>query len=240
MIIDHLGVFFFPDQEGWRVVGRMSMPIWMFLVGYAQTRKIPDMLYWGAGILFISDFVFGQNLFALSILVTIIIIRYTLDYIMAFALSGFQNLFMATFSLIILAFPTMFLFEYGTQAVLFAMFGYLLRHQKKIEWSNEKIMIFMFVSFMAYMAFQKIVISFNTVEFYTMGAGVLLVCLSLMLFQPKLYPELTKKWPTFISEFFKVMGRQTLEIYVIHLILFKMAGFWLFPERFGLFEFTLF
>ena len=240
MIIDHLGAYFFPDQEGWRIVGRMSLPIWMFLIGYAQTRKVPEMFYWAAGILLISDVITGQSIFPLSIIVTIIITRYLIDYIMLFALSNFQNLFLATFALIILAFPSMFIFEYGTQAVLFAMFGYLVRHQKKINWSNERIIIFMFLALVTYMFFQGMTINFTTIEFYTTGAGVFLVCLMLAMFRPKLYPDLTKKYKGFVEETLKVLGRQTLEVYVIHLVLFKVAVLFMHSDRYSFFGWSFF
>lgn len=240
MIIDHIGVYFFPEQMGWQVVGRLSLPIWMFLIGCSNSRDITPMLYWGATLLFVSNIIFGQAIFPLNILVTIIIVRMILDYVMQFTLSGFQNMFLGVAALMILVFPTLFIFDYGTQAILFAMFGYMVRHQKKLEFSNESILIFMFVTLMIYVLFQKITVGFDTVEFYTMAAGVLLVNLVLSGFEPKLYPELTVRWPIFLVELFKLMGRHTLEIYVIHLLLFKMASLWLFPERFGLFQWSFF
>ncbi|HPF77975.1 MAG TPA: TraX family protein [Alphaproteobacteria bacterium] len=240
MIIDHMGIYFFPDQMGWRVVGRLSLPIWMFLIGYAQTRKIPPALYWGAGILVLSNIVMGQGIFPLNVLATIIILRLTIDYVMQFALSSYQNMFLGVAAITIIVFPTMFVFEYGTQAVLFGMFGYMVRHQKKIGFSNEQILIFMFVALTVYSVFQKITIGLDDIEFYTMAAGLLLVNLMLSVFQPKLYPELTEKLPAFVTEIFKLLGRQTLEIYVIHILLFQAAAFWLFPGRFSLFDVSLF
>lgn len=240
MIIDHIGAYFFPEQMGWRVVGRLSLPIWMFLIGCSNSRDLAPKLYWGAVILFIADIIFGHAVFSLNILVSIMIVRILIDYVMQFSLTGFQNMFLGVLALTILAFPTMFLFEYGTQALLFAMFGYMVRHQKKIGFSNEKILIFMFVTLLVYVVFQKITIGFDTMEFYTMAAGVLLINLLLSQFKPKLYPDLTKRMPSFGVEAFKIMGRQTLEIYVIHLVMFKIAAFWLYPERFGLFQWSFF
>ncbi len=240
MVIDHIGVFFFPEQMGWRVVGRLSLPIWMFLIGCSNSRDITPMLYWGAVVLFVSDIVFGQGIFPLNILVTIMLVRVLIDYVIQFTLSSFQNMFLGVLALAILVFPTLFMFEYGTQALLFAMFGYMVRNQKKIGFSNEAILVFMFVALFVYAAFQKITIGFDTIEFYTMAAGALLVNLVLSGFEPKLYPDLSKRLPTFLIELLKLTGRHTLEIYVIHLVLFKAAAFWLFPERFGLFQWSFF
>ena len=38
---DHFGLFFAPDEEWWRVVGRAAAPIFFFLIGFARTRTIP-------------------------------------------------------------------------------------------------------------------------------------------------------------------------------------------------------
>ncbi|PZV15238.1 MAG: TraX family protein [Leptolyngbya sp.] len=42
MLIDHIGVVFFPDAIGWRIVGRLSFPlfIWLLVQGEAHTRDI--------------------------------------------------------------------------------------------------------------------------------------------------------------------------------------------------------
>lgn len=39
MVIDHLGLYFFPEYEIMRVIGRVSMPIFCFFVGYNFHKK---------------------------------------------------------------------------------------------------------------------------------------------------------------------------------------------------------
>lgn len=43
MLIDHIGIVFFPDQELWRIVGRIAMPIYAYclVIGYRHTRSKP-------------------------------------------------------------------------------------------------------------------------------------------------------------------------------------------------------
>lgn len=240
MVIEYLGIYLFPGQAGWRIVGQMSLPIWMFLIGYAQTRDIPDFLWGGALVLVISGFVVGQSIFPLNVLVTIMIIRLAIDAVMRFTLTNFQSMFLAVFALTLLIFPTMFFVEYGTQALLFAMFGYLVRHQEKIRFSNEAILVFMTAVFFIYIVMQKINVGLDNTEFFTMGAGVLVICLLLSFFRPKLYPDLTQRLPDMAVYVLKLMGRRTLEIYIVLLLLLKAAGLGLFPERFGLFQWSFF
>ncbi len=42
MLVDHIGVVFFPDVIGWRIVGRLSFPlfVWLLVQGEAHTRDI--------------------------------------------------------------------------------------------------------------------------------------------------------------------------------------------------------
>jgi len=88
MIIDHVGYYFFPEQLEWRVVGRMSMPVWLFLVGYAKTRDIPEMLWMGGLILLAGNIIVGMPIFALNILFGIMVVRLTLDKVIAVMFSG--------------------------------------------------------------------------------------------------------------------------------------------------------
>ena len=41
LLIDHYGLFYHPDETGWRLVGRTAAPIFFFLVGFARTRAVP-------------------------------------------------------------------------------------------------------------------------------------------------------------------------------------------------------
>lgn len=41
MLVDHVGFYFDPEQAWWRVVGRATAPIFFVLVGFARTRSVP-------------------------------------------------------------------------------------------------------------------------------------------------------------------------------------------------------
>lgn len=36
MVIDHIGMFFYPEQVTFRLIGRIAFPIFLFLIGYSQ------------------------------------------------------------------------------------------------------------------------------------------------------------------------------------------------------------
>ena len=52
MVIDHVGFYFYPDQQWFRVFGRLCVPIWFFLIGYARSRDL-SLYLWGGMILLV-------------------------------------------------------------------------------------------------------------------------------------------------------------------------------------------
>lgn len=240
MVIDHIGMYLFPEQNEWRIIGRMSMPVWLFLIGYARSRDLSNLLWIGGFILVLSDFIVGEAIFNVNILFTILLARLLLDTIMEVFFKSRESMFWITFALIILVLPSAMLFDYGTHAFLFAMFGYLVRHQTELSLHNRYILAFMAVAVIAHSLFQKMMFGFSDVEAAFCATGVFLICLYMTNFKLKLYPVLTSRLPIFATGFVKLMGRHSLEIYVIHLIILKAIAFPLFPEHFGWFQWRWF
>jgi hypothetical protein len=46
MLIDHIGIVLFPDEQGWRMVGRLAMPFYAYalVIGYRMTRSVPKYM----------------------------------------------------------------------------------------------------------------------------------------------------------------------------------------------------
>src|SRR5690606_18727546 len=63
--------------------------------------------------------------------------------------------------------------------------------------------------------------------------GVFFVFCILMFFRPVTYPRLTAALPFPFVWLLQLLGRRTLEIYVLHLALFKIIGLWTDPSRFS-------
>ena len=76
MIIDHIGYYFFPENYWFRAIGRACVPVWFFLIGYANTRELPNRLLIAALILALADLILFQRVFSLNILVSFIIQSY--------------------------------------------------------------------------------------------------------------------------------------------------------------------
>lgn len=120
MVVDHMGVVFFPDQVWMRMVGRISMPIFVFLLvqGYRKTRDVKRYqvrLAVSAVVMLLGNWVVGDvvgvgirsNMF-LTLLVVLIFIE-------AADRRNVKNIFLAL-SLFFVA-----LIEYGVLALVLGM-----------------------------------------------------------------------------------------------------------------------
>ncbi len=217
MVIDHMGLYFFPEEMWWRTIGRLSFPVWLFLIGYARSRDISPRLIVGAAIVFASNVFAGMGLVPLSILVTIIVVRLTLDPLMKFLSKSTAHLWAGSAALFIIALPSFIVFEFGALAFIFAVFGYLIRHHK------DKEQIFRYAVFvcLGYVFLQSFGYALFGLKFFVLAGGMALVTGALFKFEPKTYPEMTKGMTGVGRKFVQVCGRYTLEIYVGHLLLFK-------------------
>ncbi len=220
MIVDHFGIYFFPDDLWYRVIGRLSFPVWLFLVGYARSREIPPILIGGAVIVFLSNIVAGMGLLPLSILVSIMIVRLCLDPIMKQLSKSSTHLWVGSGVLFVVALPSFILFEFGALAFIFAIFGYLVRqHGPSIETFRYAVFVCL-----GYVFLQSLGYAIFDLQLVVMAIGMVGVTAALYNFKPQTYPEITKDMSCVGRRILHLCGRHTLEIYVGHLLLFKAVA----------------
>lgn len=246
MIIDHVGMYFFPDQIIWRVIGRASFPIWLFLVGYARTRDISANLVFGASLLVIINMIYGMSIFPLNILFSIILARFVLDRLTWITNKVFFALVSAIFVFSIWAMTTRPYLEYGTQCFVFALMGYYVRanqcnNQKGM--SEAALFTLLMLCASLYIVIQQLTFGFSAYEntiLFSFAGLVLGVCLVLLKFEPMVFPKLTRMLPQPFVFIVQLCGRHALSVYIGHLILFKTVVFFMMPEKYNWFEFSLF
>ncbi len=226
MVVDHVGAYFFPDQLWWRSIGRIGFPVWFFLVGHASGRDLPLKLIIGAFLLMLGNFMAGMPIFPLNALVTIGVIRLLIDPVMERGLSAQKHLWGIAAMLMFLTLPSGLFTEYGTMALITAMFGYMVRHRDKI---NDDVLIFRFMVFalVTFIILQQITFGFTPSQFLFMAIGTAMVRLGLYYFQPQTFPKLTDILGGAATYVIQLCGRKTLEIYVVHLLAFKALAVFL-------------
>jgi hypothetical protein len=236
MIVDHVGYYFFPDQLMFRAVGRVSFPIWFFLVGYAKNREITPLLIAGAVVLALADGMIGIGVVPFNVLVTIMLIRLVRERVAAVAFRSEFNFFIVPMLLMALALPSYMITEYGTHGLLLALFGWMIRNRPDVPGLGGRQAIFLYMALiLASYGAQQAVFNFGYAEEAVLAMCLVAVMGLLYKFKPVIFPRLTERCPMLIRGIIQFMGRHTLAIYVGHLLLFKLLGVIYEPERFPLF-----
>jgi peptidoglycan/LPS O-acetylase OafA/YrhL len=236
VVIDHVGYYFFPDTLVLRILGRFCVPVWFFLIGYARARTVPFSWWAGGGLLVLANMAAGEYILPLSILFTLGLTRLAIDGVMARALRSHETLAGVFFVLFFLALPSSLLVEYGTIGVLFAMLGFLRRHKDALPLHPLVLALFVLAVTAAYILHQLLLLP-------PVPHGLLMVFIAgmaplsfiLLTFAPRTYPGFGK----LIRIPLQFLGRGTLEIFVVHLLVFRLAATLLDPARFGLFDFQV-
>lgn len=235
MITDHVGHHFYPDEMWLRVLGRLCVPIWFFLVGYAKTSELSKSLWVGGAVVAVSSVVAGQYLLPLNILFTIIILRYVRSGLVKNGLHSPDALRGIFLIIVCASLPSAILFEYGTLSMLFVLFGHIVRNKddvyKRIE--PQYIKIFAVVSFLTFFLIEGMSLpAVSLPQAMVMFFGFLIVGITLWNFRPAVYIDAPNHMAPSIIRFIQFMGRRTLEIYVVHIVIFRVIAIFLYEDKY--------
>jgi hypothetical protein len=236
MMIDHAGYYFYPQEAWFRIWGRFSAPVWFFLVGYADKRKVQAGIWIGAFLLLACWAVTGQYIFPLNILFALALTRLVIDQVMVRALKNRESFWGMFLLLFFTSFLTIVVVEYGTLGIMFAVFGYIRRHKDQI-----RIGPFMLFAYVVAAACSLIVIQLALLpapskdQLIVLFSGMGAVCIALYFFRPVAFPRLSR-YALPLVPLIRFLGRRSLEIYVIHLLLLAGIITLTDPGRFGLFQ----
>lgn len=221
MVIDHLGHYFFPDIKTLRLMGRISFPIFFFLIGYSKNYKIRNDIIIYAAIIIAGNFLINDPILPFNILATVIICR-----ILMRLCEKRQWLTKRPFELLLVFavwyVPTMIIFDYGALAIMFAICGYMAASNLPLK---EKYTALLITFFLAWIV-QATVIDYNYWQILT-----LFTIFSFMAFHMAEYKLAKFNTKSFAATIIMIIGRQSLIIYLVHLILFKIIHYFLFPEK---------
>ena len=240
MIVDHIGYFFFPEEVWWRVWGRLCVPIWFFLIGYANTREIPKLFWIVGSLVALSSIVAGEYLFPLNIIFTLILARVAVDWLFNHAMRNREAFAGMFFLLFLLSIPTLVFIDYGTMGLLFTLMGTLRRRKDVLLAPRWMVLSFFAAGMGAFILMQSLLLpTLSLSQFGVFLGGMILVCLMLYRFEPRHFERLSVKTCPPVA-LVQILGRRTLEIYLLHLIVLRAIVLATDPERFALFEFQVF
>lgn len=128
MVIDHLGLYFFPEYEIMRVIGRISMPIFCFFAGYNFHKKPKIKILVVGVLLHIFTTILFKQFTTTNILIPIFLGQ---CYLYCFQ-NSLNNFFYKGYCHVVflgtLWFCTWFLVDYGTIGLAIMLLGYIAKH----------------------------------------------------------------------------------------------------------------
>lgn len=232
MTIDHLGAYFFPEIEWLRAIGRITFPVWFFLVGYSRGRDIGRELWVYALLIVVLHPFIATPFLAMNALVTVILCRLAINWCEDKGWLS-KRLPEVVVSSLMISLITMPIFEYGSIAFLFAILGRLVRNN---ESRHRRIMLAV-SAYLGFIGWQFLQFDFDAIQWLYVVVGTAWVVSWLERCPNRVIWQI---WDTSRSKrIVTVLSRNTLPYYFYHRVVFQIAGAWWLGKSFG-FNFVLF
>lgn len=260
MVLDHAGFFFLAgiggDISEWcRILGRLSVPVWFFLIGYARTRDVSRVLIVSAAFLLVMHMVYGWFIFPLNVLFSIIVIRIVLNPVMRFMYQSRGYFWLTLFGLFIALIPSLFWMEYGTLGLLIALYGAAIRRDQDVqqgaclpfgnlqERTGQTPMDLKVLYIAALIMFYAATLYLFHFDRMQMAVMIIACALVLHVLSRLDVREVRGRFSPLVSSTLRWTGRHTLMIYVVHLTCFHIISWGVsagsLPHRFGQWEWTI-
>ena len=232
MTIDHIGAYLYPDALWLRAIGRITFPVWFFLVGYSKHQKIDHYFIGIAMLVSIASAGSFYTIFPQNALVSIIFCRLFIRFLQKKGAEfTFKKLWLIVF---IAANPIVFFllyntFEYGSLAICYALMGHLVRlHNDGHSTSRSTSLFYLFI-YVLFIAAQFSVYPFDLAQkiFVVVGTAAVVWYLSRYTVRP--VPTLSSM-PA-LRGFITFTSRYSLEYYLVHRAAFQIASLWVNPQH---------
>jgi peptidoglycan/LPS O-acetylase OafA/YrhL len=121
----HFGFFFVEDDRWWSVFGRLAAPIFFFLMGYAQSRTVPQRWIWlGIILTLLESWNAHWTWVAPNILLSFALIRTVRPYVQILVQRhGWAAFALLVFALFLVLPIAEKIADYGAEGWLWALFG---------------------------------------------------------------------------------------------------------------------
>lgn len=223
MIIDHIGAYLLPEHSDFRLIGRFAMPLFLFLVGYSLSYRWRwDLFFWACAVL-AGGLLLGQPVFSLNILFAILLTRVLMRWLdkNGYIYSHPWHIIVAS---VIWYFPLAPLLDYSVMNALFAVSGYLVAKDMRATLTR----IFLCITLALHVLVQMIDFEFSVYQCAVYIALTPPMGLFMLHYRLKTYQGAVAA----IAAPIKFIGRYSLEIYALHLLLFFALARWLFPAKY--------
>jgi peptidoglycan/LPS O-acetylase OafA/YrhL len=225
ILIDHIGHYLADDWPMLRVIGRLGVPVFFFLIGFATSRDIPwrwlaiGVVLTGVDILWLG----GLDGVQLNILFNFAAIRLALPLIERHALEPPWRLPLLMLGLVAVMPLINPVLEYGTEGWLFAIFGLLVRRERDGRMAAPiwPVPVAGLLAFGVYAVVESIDYSFSTLHSLLLLIGLAGLAYPLLRFERRLLAWQPGPAGNAVMRF---CGRFSLEIYAAQIIVLAAVG----------------
>jgi len=235
VLVDHIGYFFIDDEHWWSVFGRMAAPVFFFLIGYAHTRTVP--LQWillGIILTLLDSSNNNWTWVAPNILLSFTLIRLAQPYAQQLVQRRGWLAFAALATILVALLPVAgSIVDYGSEGWLWALLGLAQRTNAdqraavepasppKTSYKSAFVSaLIAAVCVLAYVWQEQKEFSFTNIQLQTFVVCICALAVTLCLFArgaSRIQP------PSFFGNALRFIGRHTLEIYALELVVFELA-----------------
>lgn len=228
MIIDHVGFYFAPDMLWLRVL-RFCLFIWLIPIGYNIGRR-PSLLMWqGVVLLAVMDLAAQFNPFPLSVLATMIAARYLVPDLMDILTRG-KILFWAGQAVLIALIPVTYgISDYGTLGIMAVMGGWILRDREAPPDAPRagryvpSVPLYFSLLWLTAVITEQCTFEFSSAQLAFVCVSCALMLVQMTQLRQMLLNDLKMRSKDIVSRICQIVGHRTLEIYIIHRMLFVAA-----------------
>lgn len=229
--IDHIGLYFYPDDVGLRIFGRISIPIWFFLVGFSKPSLPPRLwLLLGVGLTLLELVTDGyDDEFHLNILLNYALVKLLILVILAKPFHPMLQHISITGRVLLLAvlgwllFPVSdLLLEYGSIVWGFALAGFVHAQNQADEKCRQSLFFgLIIVTLFGFAYMQSDYFSFSVTQQIILYSGLFGIMIGLIFFKRQF---LNIKFPQSIGYALKIAGKYSLELYAGQIFIFSIIS----------------
>ncbi len=227
-VADHVGFYFYTDNLWFRVF-RLFALVWFFPAGYNSAWRSSWRVYAGIAILTIMDAWIFTTWWPISAIATLVIARALVDPVMDFALKSKTRFWGVQALLVLLIMPTSDYLEYGTIALLFAEAGWLVRHRGRMAADIVSLPHFFVFATAIFLAFSQYTFGFSAPQLAFVVASTGGAAWLMYHFDGLVREDLRRRRAEkddLARRVVKFLAHRSLEIYVVHLAIFKLMIVW--------------
>ncbi len=217
MFIDHAGLYFFPEYNVMRLVGRIAMPIFCFFAGYNFKQKPNIKILLFGVLLYLITTIILRRIMIANILISIYIGQWYL-YLFRNQLTKVNNSYLHIIVLVLLGYITNYFFDYGSLVIAIMILGYIVIHNPDRLKIDVAVVIFLSI-INTFILFNSM---FNAIFNPVLNASKLYALIVIILGIFQYFLMVIKNFDQAISLNINIISRHTLLIYVIHLIIIQI------------------